>query len=114
MSRTLPDKTIDEAYYLLCQELDHWRVIGPDSQGTYLACRTEEPMGYAKPAIVMPDAPPQRVVNFRLKDAKHANACLQWHGLKAVLEQLELPEETKPFSEGDAGPSSENDEQPTG
>lgn len=93
--KNITDEVVDRAYDILCEELDHWRVLGPDKSGTYIAVRREDKLGYNASAIIQPNTPPsdqQSLKTFHLKDKEFANACLQWHGLQAVLTQLEIEE----------------------
>jgi len=91
---TFNDLVIDRAYDLLCNELDHWQIVGPDNRGAYVAQRWQEPRGFAKQkpaAIIIPGQEQQQqagVISYVLKDKAYATACLHWHALQAVLNNL--------------------------
>lgn len=82
----------DLAYEAMTNELEYWRIIGPDKQNAFIAIRDPEiVMKMKATAIIMPDASTDvarqnaAAKNFRLKDKQHAVACLQWHALRAAL-----------------------------
>lgn len=88
------DAKTDEAYDVMCAELDHWDILGPTAEGHYAVRRFPiVQQKYAKPsAIIIPDREPveEGVKVIRFKDKEHAMACVQWHSLQAVLRHFKI------------------------
>lgn len=88
-----PEDLVDIAYEALTDELEYWRIIGPDAKGVYIAVRDPQiEMKMKAAAIIMPQTSADEIAaensvrkSFRLKDKTHAVACLQWHALQAAL-----------------------------
>lgn len=88
MTEPITDELVDRAYEAMTDELEFWRIIGPDNQGAFVALRDPEiQMKLKAAAVIMPNTGPETatLVNYRLRDKAHAVACLQWHALKAAL-----------------------------
>lgn len=87
----LPDDLVDRAYEAMTDELEFWRIIGPDAKGHYVAVRDSEiQMKMKATAIIMPNAADKPTATevqkmFRMVDKAHAVACLQWHALRAAI-----------------------------
>jgi hypothetical protein len=84
----IPDELVDLAMEALTDELEYWRIMGPDAKGTFIAVRDPQiEMKMKASAIIMPhtETEPQARIHYRLKDKGHAVACLQWHALRAAL-----------------------------
>lgn len=83
----ISEAQIDCAYEVMCEELNHWQIVGPLAERRrnlpdreyWNAVRTEQ---------MSIDSAPQNEITH-LKDKATAIACVQWHGLKAVLEAFE-------------------------
>lgn len=87
------EELTDLAYEALTDELEHWRIIGPDAKGVFIAVRDPQiEMKMKAAAIIAPQASVNDVEGkdsarkmFRMMDKEHAVACLQWHALRAAL-----------------------------
>lgn len=78
---------VDHAYEIMSDELSHWQVVGPLAERrTNLPDR--EYWNAVRTSQVATDAEPTITITH-LKDRAHAIACVQWHGLKAVLAAFE-------------------------
>lgn len=83
----IPDSLVDHAYSVMCEELNHWQIVGPLEQRRanlpprtfWNAVRTEETAAI--------DARPDPII-FHMDSKANAIACVQWHGLKAVITAL--------------------------
>lgn len=87
----LPTELIDAAYDVMCGELDHWQVIGPQrdlktKQEFYSAVRRIEAQGYAPMILNEPTA--TRVEHKEFTSKPYAIAYIQWRSLQAVLEAM--------------------------
>lgn len=83
----IDEAAVDRAYEVMCAELNHWQIVGPLAERRpnlpdreyWNAVRTEQSAA---------DAAPKHEITH-LKDRSTAIACVQWHGLRAVLTDLE-------------------------
>lgn len=80
------EEIVDKAYELMSDELHKWQIVGPLAERRpnlpdreyWNAVRTEQ---------TSIDSVPTHEITH-LKDRSYAIACVQWHGLKAVLAAL--------------------------
>ena len=75
----------DRAMEAMQIELDHWKIIGPTAQDTYLAVRDPIPAMIFADHSAAVDMATSAAKNFHMKDKAHAVLCLQWHGLRAAI-----------------------------
>lgn len=93
------DELVDKAYELMSDELHKWQIVGPlverrknfPDREYWNAVRTEQKAIDATPTHEM----------THLKDRSYAIACVQWHGLKAVLAALKRELAPLPASNDD-------------
>lgn len=80
ISEELVDKMLD-VYW---NELQLWNIIGPlEERRTNLPPRPFWNAVRTPPELIIGMKPENTIIHFR--DAESARACIQWHGLKAVL-----------------------------
>lgn len=110
----ITDALVDLAYEAMTDELEYWRIIGPDAQGVYVAIRDPEiQLKMKASAIIVPSEqikPPTEVQKaFRMRDKPHAVACLQWHALRAALAAVKRELDPSSSEIGDASTGEVNE-----
>lgn len=91
----LPDDLIDSAYDIMCAELDHWQIIGPQQDARtrvefFSAVRRLDQQGFA-PVSLREAGSAAQIEHKAFTERKYAIAYIQWRSLKAVLEAMQEP-----------------------
>jgi len=78
----ITDEQVDRAYEIMSEELNHWQIVGPleERRGKHLPPR--EFWNAVRTTAINETHDP---IIFHLTTKANAIACVQWHGLKAVL-----------------------------